>query len=111
MFFSLGNIVIAVILIGCGASVIAKAYYLNNHFFHLSGIEQKWGAGAGTTAYRYIGLTLCILGMFTSIGIIDIYGTAFGGKKPPQSKVSTTGKPKVAPKNVYDGPKNGALAD
>jgi hypothetical protein len=110
MFFSLGNIMIAILLVAAGGTIIAKAFYLNNHFLHLSGIENKFGPGAGTTAYRYIGLTLCVLAMFTSIGIIDIYGTAFGGKPVTQNKNSVT-KSKIPKKNVYDGPKNGTLAE
>jgi hypothetical protein len=115
MNFSIGNIIIAGILIAIGLWFIIKAFWFNHQVFFLGWAEQKWGAGAGTTAYRWIGLTFCILGMFTFLGIVDIYGSAFGGKTPQskvatKTKVGTDGKPIVRP-NIYKGPKNGELAE
>ncbi len=74
----MGNIIIGLILIGIGFYFIIKAFYLNHHFIFLGWAEQKWGAGSGTTAYKVMGLALCLLGMFTLIGWVDIFGPAFG---------------------------------
>lgn len=74
----MGNIIIGLIIIGFGFYFIIKAFYLNHHFIFLGWAEQKWGPGSGTTAYKVIGLGFCLLGMFTLIGWIDVFGPAFG---------------------------------
>ena len=75
---SIGNIVIGLILIAIGIWFVIKAFWFNHQVFFLGWAEQKWGSGAGTMAYRWIGLGLSVLGMFCLIGIVDIYGAAFG---------------------------------
>ena len=64
MNFSIGNIVIALILGAIGAWFVIKAFYINHQIFTLGWAEHKWGPGSGTTAYKIIGLALLILSFF-----------------------------------------------
>ena len=96
---SIGNIIIGLILIAIGIWFVIKAFWFNHQVFFLGWAEQKWGAGAGTMAYRWIGLSLSILGMFCVIGVVDIYGAAFG-KNPPSNMTSNQlTKPKTNARN------------
>ena len=97
---SVGNIIIGLILIAIGIWFVIKAFWFNHQVFFLGWAEQKWGAGAGTMAYRWIGLSLSILGMFCIIGVVDIYGAAFG--KTSSSAINKPGqsvRPKINARN------------
>jgi hypothetical protein len=79
MDFSLGNFIIGSGLIALGILVMVKAYYISHYLLPLKWVENRWGPGKDTDAYRLIGLGLCIFGGFTIMGIIDVAGAAFGG--------------------------------
>jgi hypothetical protein len=103
---SVGNFVIGAILIAIGIWFVIKAYWFNHQVFFLGWAEKKWGPGSGTTAYRFIGFGACVLGMFCIMGIVDIYGTAFGGK----SSNSQTLKRGVSPSAPRINARNGEIA-
>jgi hypothetical protein len=83
--FSFANVVLGLLGFGGGVAMIYFAFYLNHQVFYLDFIEKRYGGGSGTTAYRLIGLLVCIFAMFVIIGRIDLYGTAFGGGQTPGS--------------------------
>jgi hypothetical protein len=101
---SVGNIIIGAILISIGIWFIIKAFWFNHSVFFLGWAEKKWGTGSGTSAYRFIGLGLIVLGMFCIIGIVDIYGTAFGGGKQSNPQINKSTSPRIL------NPRNGIIA-
>jgi hypothetical protein len=107
---SIGNFVIGGILVAIGVAFVIKAFYLNHHVFFLGWAEQKWGPGSGTMAYRWIGVALAALGMFCILGIVDIYGTAFGGKQSGSSSRNNSKSQVIKKKNNYGNEKNGVIA-
>ena len=109
LYMSIGNVVIGIILICIGTWFILKAFYLNHQVFFLGWAEQKWGPGGGTTAYKWIGLGAITLGMFCGIGIIDIYGTAFGNSSPNSDQNTTNKIKNQNNRPAYNG-KNGDIA-
>ena len=74
----IANIIIGLFLIAGGSAIIAKAFYLNHQVMFLEWAEQKLGPGGGTTMYRYIGIALILLGMFSLLGVVNIQQAAFG---------------------------------
>lgn len=107
---SLGNFIIGGILIAIGIIFVIKAFYLNHQVFFLGWAEQKWGPGSGTMAYRWIGLALSILGIFCCLGIINIYGAAFGTSQPAKSNTKNQTTKQIPKKTNYGSEKNGVLA-
>jgi hypothetical protein len=77
--FSIPNLILGIIGISGGIAITYYAYYINHHLLFLGWVEQKWGPGMGTTAYRLIGLAVTIFGFFVLIGRIDLFTAAFGG--------------------------------
>jgi hypothetical protein len=77
--FSIPNVIFGLIGISGGVAITYYAYYINHHLLFLGWVEQKWGPGMGTTAYRLIGLAVTIFGFFVLIGRIDLFTAAFGG--------------------------------
>ena len=61
-----------------GIYMVVKAYYLNHHLLFLEWAEKKWGPGGGTTAYRMIGLGICLFSIFVMVGWIDLFGMSLG---------------------------------
>lgn len=71
MNFNIGNIILGSIGIALGILVTKEAYNLNHHFYFLDFVEQKFGGGSGTKAYRIVGILICIFSIFVILGIID----------------------------------------
>ena len=109
LYMSVGNFVIGAILIAIGVWFVVKAYWFNHQVFFLGWAERKWGPGSGTTAYRFIGFGMCVLGMFCGLGIVDIYGTAFGGKNSRNSS-SQISQGKSTPTTPRINARNGDIA-
>jgi hypothetical protein len=86
--FSIPNIIFGIIGISGGIAITYYAYYINHHLLFLGWVEQKWGPGMGTTAYRLIGLAVTIFGFLVLIGRIDLFSAAFGsgGATPTSSQ-------------------------
>ena len=77
--FSIPNVLMGLIGTGIGVWVLVKAFDINHHLLFLGWIEQKYGPGSGTTAYRFLGVGVMIFSMFVMLGYIDLFGAAFGG--------------------------------
>jgi hypothetical protein len=88
MNFSLGNFLVGLVGIIVGTLVLKEAFYLNHHIYFLDFIEKKYGPGSGTTAYRIIGLSLCVLSILVIFGVVDIVNSSglSGQKALPQSQ-------------------------
>ncbi len=85
MNFSIPNIILGIIGIVGGFAITYYAYNLNHKVLFLSWVENKWGPGMGTTAYRLIGVVAAFFGFFVLIGIIDLFTLAFGGSPTSSS--------------------------
>ena len=99
--FNFSNIIIGIIGSIAGTLIIKEAFHLNHHIYFLDFVERKYGPGSGTTAYRFVGLAICVLSVLTMIGLIDLAGS--------QNKVQTIDLNKtntVQPK--YYVPSNGS---
>lgn len=73
--FSFSNIIIGIIGAIAGTLIIKEAFHINHHIYFLDFVERKYGPGSGTTAYRFVGLAICVLSILTMIGLIDISGS------------------------------------
>jgi hypothetical protein len=78
MNFSLPNIIVGIIGIIMGFFLVKEAYYMNHHIYFLDWAEQKWGGGAGTMVYRYVGLGIIIFSMFVILGFFDLFNPTVG---------------------------------
>jgi hypothetical protein len=86
MNFTFQNVVLGLIGMGGGFGVLYSAYYLNHQILFLGWVENKWGPGMGTTAYRLIGFAVMVFSFFVLIGQIDLFSAAFGGPGSGQSQ-------------------------
>lgn len=66
--------------------MVKEAFYLNHHVLFLGWVEQKWGPGKGTDAYRIIGLILIIFSMFVMLGQVNLFSNPYDSSKAPSSK-------------------------
>lgn len=82
------SVIIGIIGIVLGLAMIRYSYYLNHQVFFLDFIERKFGSGTGTLAYRFIGLSLCLIGMLVMFGIVNVTKSSFGN--PPGSTPNDT---------------------
>ncbi len=98
--FNFGNIIIGVIGCICGTLMIKEAFHINHQIYFLDFIERKYGPGSGTTAYRLIGLAICVLSILAMIGIIDLAGSKDKVQTINYNKTNT-----VQP--IYNVPTNG----
>jgi hypothetical protein len=80
--FSVEGVVIGLIGLILGAWMIKDAYNLNHHIYFLDWIERKYGSGSGTSAYRLIGLVVCIFSVFVLLGIIDVISSSTSNPTP-----------------------------
>lgn len=76
------NLIFGAIGIGLGIWVTYSAYHINHHILFAGWIENKYGPGSGTTFYRFLGAGICIFSIFVFLGIIDLFGSAFGSVSP-----------------------------
>ena len=94
--FSVANLILGIIGFSGGIATIYYAFYINHHIFFLNFIESKYGGGSGVTAYRLIGLAMCIFSLFVLIGRIDISNSG-SAESLNQKKGSTSAPAPVKP--------------
>jgi hypothetical protein len=90
MYFSWSNFFLGVIGMALGFWVTKDAFYINHHVLFLGWVEQKWGPGTGTYAYKLFGVAVIIFSMFVAIGQINLFGAAFGTSSNLAGSQSTT---------------------
>ncbi|GAB4143308.1 MAG: hypothetical protein OHK0017_00530 [Patescibacteria group bacterium] len=78
----MSNFIVTVVLVAIGVYFVANAYYLNHHVLFLGWVEQKWGPGSGTLAYKFIGLGLIVLATLIITGVINVF-------EDPLQRIST----------------------
>ena len=83
MSFSIPNIILGIFALLLGGWMVYAAYDINHHILFAGWAERKWGPGSGTTFYRLLGLLICIFAIFVTLGIIDLFGSAFSGNTTP----------------------------
>lgn len=88
----MGNFIVFVVLIATGVALVVNAYYLNHHLVFLGWVEQKWGPGTGTLAYKIIGLALILLAALIITGVVDVF-------EDPLSQLERTGDPSTSSGN------------
>jgi hypothetical protein len=108
MSFSVPNIVLGVIGIGLGVLVTYSAYHINHHILFAGWVEKKWGPGTGTLFYRLFGLVIAIFSILVFLGIVDLYGSAFGSNTPSTQTRTNQGNTLV-PRN--SGQSGGRIAN
>ncbi|MBC7406334.1 MAG: hypothetical protein H7230_02600 [Candidatus Parcubacteria bacterium] len=95
--FSFANFVIGIIGIIVGTLVLKEAFHINHHIYFLDFVERKYGPGSGTTAYRLIGLGVCILSILVMVGIIDMAGSQSAVQSINLNKTNNTSPTYYAP--------------
>jgi hypothetical protein len=83
----IANIIIGLIFGAAGAAFIIYAYPLNKKVLFLSWVEQKWGMGTGSTAYKMLGLFCIVLGICSIIGWVDLATPILGKPQPKPSEI------------------------
>jgi hypothetical protein len=83
--FSFSNLILGIIGFIGGIATILYAFTLNHRVYFLDFVERKFGGGSGTTAYRLIGLIICIFSMLLMIGRVSLSGNVNGGSAIKQS--------------------------
>jgi len=71
---------------GLGVWIIKEAFYLNHHVLFLGWVEQKWGPGRGTEAYRIIGLILIIFSIFVMLGQVNLFSSPYDSSRAPSNR-------------------------
>jgi hypothetical protein len=97
--FSFSSLIQGIIGLIGGIAIIYYAFALNHRVFFLDFVERKYGGGSGTTAYRLIGLLVCIFSMFLMVGKINLAGNINGDTGAPTNKNNVPSKVQVAPSN------------
>lgn len=98
MNFSFSNLVVGIIGVVVGVFLVKDAFYLNHHILFLGWVEQKWGPGMGTTAYKFVGIGLIIFSVLVGIGQINLTSDNLQNSKKTQNIDTTTTAP-ISPSN------------
>jgi hypothetical protein len=100
----IANVIIGLIFGAVGVAFILYAYPLNKKILFLSWVEQKYGQGTGSTAYKLLGLVLLFAGICAIIGWLDLAKPILGAFEgsPSQSSPSKA-NPEVRYNNNYRG--------
>jgi hypothetical protein len=94
--FSFANLILGLIGFAGGIAIIYYAFPLNHRVYFLDFVERKFGGGSGTSAYRLIGLLLCIFSMFLMVGRVSLGGN-IAGDPATSSKTTTPIKAQTIP--------------
>lgn len=98
MNFSFSNLVIGIIGVVVGVFLVKDAFYLNHHILFLGWVEQKWGPGMGTTAYKFVGIGLIVFSVLVGLGQINLTSDNLQNSKKTQNINTTTTTP-LSPSN------------
>jgi hypothetical protein len=79
--FSFSNLLLGIIGFAGGIAIIYYSYFLNHRVYFLDFVERKFGGGSGTSAYRLIGVAVCIFSMLLMVGKATLDGNVNGGSK------------------------------
>jgi hypothetical protein len=104
--FSIANLLTGMFGFAGGMAIVYYAFTLNHRVFFLGFIESKYGGGSGTTAYRILGVLLCIFSMFLMIGKISLTGDIAGSNSTTNSG-SNSSNTKNIPKTQPATPSRG----
>jgi hypothetical protein len=97
--FSFSNLILGIIGFAGGIATILYAFTLNHRVYFLDFVERKYGGGSGTTAYRLIGLLMCIFSMLLMVGRVSLAGNINGDTGPSANKNSVPSKVQTNPTN------------
>jgi hypothetical protein len=78
MNFSVPNIILGLIGLALGIWITYSAYNINHHILFAGWVERKFGPGTGTIFYQLLGLAIALFSILVMIGIVDLFGAAFG---------------------------------
>ena len=81
-----------------GVFLVKDAFYLNHHILFLGWVEQKWGPGMGTTAYKFVGIGLIVFSVLVGLGQINLTSDNLQNSKKTQNINTTTTTP-LSPSN------------